>query len=115
MAVVIDDSLSASPATISLPSGPIELAQGVHSDLGGEMATITYTISGPPNVAFQTSAGPEATVVLQGVEVPGTSVQRSDTVKLVRTAPGAVAQVEIRQTIEAEDTAFDSVTVAVRR
>jgi hypothetical protein len=114
MAIVIDDSLTASPATTPLPSGPIRLQQMLHSDLGGEKATITYSLDGRSNVFFQTPAGPSKTVVIAGVNVPGTPTRRTDTVSLVETGGGTgMAQIEIRQTIKAENTAHDSVTLAI--
>jgi hypothetical protein len=114
MAVVIDDPLAASPATTPLPSGPIELSQMLHSDLGGETAEITYSLDGRINVQFQTPAGPSKTVVLPGVDIPGNATRRSDTVVLEEIGGGtSMAQVEIRQVIVAETTARDSVVLTI--
>lgn len=115
MAVLIDDPLSASPASVRLPSGSIRLDQMLHSDLGGEKADVTYSLDGRSNVFFQTPAGPQKTVTIQGVQVPGVATRRTDTVQLVETGGGTgMALVEIDQTIRAENTARDSVTLAIQ-
>ncbi len=114
MAVTIHTRLAATPSTIAFPSGPIRLTQTVSSDLGGETATIVYDLDRRTNVEFVTPTGTTQELTIPGVQVPGTPTQRVDVVQLVETGGGTqVAQVEIDQTIQAENTRRDSVTLAV--
>jgi hypothetical protein len=114
MAVVIDETLTAAPALVSLPSGPILLRQSVHSDLGGEPAQITYSLDGRHNVAFQTPNGPVKQIQLS-VQIPGATTERTDSVALVLDGPGTtLAQVVIKQLIQAETKTHDSVIVAIK-
>jgi hypothetical protein len=113
MAILIDEELTASPAEVGLPSGPIELTQTLHSDLGGEPAKITYSLSLSHNISFQTAGGPAKQVQLN-VDVPGTETSRTDTVQLVETGGGTgIAEVRIKQLIEASNKANDSVILAI--
>ena len=114
MAIVIDETLTASPATTRLPSGPITLRQTLHSDLGGETVAITYALDGRNNVSFQTAQGPDKQIQIKNQKIPGSATQRSDTVTLVETGGGTdLGQIIIKQTIRGENTARDSVTIAV--
>lgn len=114
MAIVIDENLTASPATTRLHSGTITLRQTLHYDLGGETVGITYTLDGRNNVSFQTAQGQVKQIQIQSLKIPGSATQRSDTVKLVETGGGTeLGQIIIKQTIRGENTARDSVTIAV--
>jgi hypothetical protein len=115
MAVIIDKHLQASPAQIRLPSGPVVLRQTLHSDLGGETATITYSLDGRHNVSFQTANGPAKQVRIANVSIPASAGQRSDTVELVLTGGTSMSQIEIAQEIEAETTVNDSVALAIKK
>ena len=114
MAVIIDENLAASPTSVSLPSGPIVLTQTLHSDLGGEPAVITYTLDGRHNVVFQTSHG-QVKQIQVNANIPAGSKQRKDTVKLAETGGGTgMAEIEIKQLIEAETQVNDSVTIMIQ-
>jgi hypothetical protein len=114
MAIVIDENLTASPATTRLPSGPITLRQTLHSDLGNETVSITYTLDGRNNVSFKTAQGQVKQFQIKGLKIPGTATERSDTVALVETGGGTeLGQIIIKQLIRGENTARDSVTLAV--
>ncbi|HEY0511915.1 MAG TPA: hypothetical protein VGH73_08425 [Thermoanaerobaculia bacterium] len=114
MAVVIDETLTAAPAEVGLPSGPIVLRQTVHSDLGGEPAEITYSLDGRHNVAFQTPQGPAKQVQVSAT-IPGGETERADTVSLMLDGAGtALGQVIIKQLIQAETKVHDSVTVSIK-
>ena len=96
-----------------MPSGPIGLTQTLHSDLGGEPATITYSLSLSHNVSFQTADGPVKQIQID-VEIPGPETSRTDTVQLVETGGGTgIAQVRIKQLIEATNSSNDSVILAI--
>jgi hypothetical protein len=113
MAVVIDQHLTAAPAQVRLPSGPILLRQSLHSDLGGESAQITYSLDGRHNVAFQTPQGPVKQIHVSA-QIPGGETERTDTVALVLHGAGtSLAQVIIKQLIQAETKTHDSVTLAI--
>lgn len=114
MAVIIDENLAASPRSVSLPSGPIALTQTLHSDLGGEAATITYTLDGRHNVVFQTPQGQVKQIQVKA-NVPGGAKQRTDTVKLaVETGSDTgMAQVQIKQLIQAETQVHDMVMITI--
>ena len=113
MAIWIDEELTASPTEVELPSGPIGLTQTLHSDLGGEPATITYSLSLSHNVSFQTADGPVKQIQID-VEIPGPETSRTDTVQLVETGGGTgIAQVRIKQLIEATNSSNDSVILAI--
>jgi hypothetical protein len=115
MAIVIDENLTASPAVTRLPSGPIVLRQTLHSDLGGETVSITYTLDGRHNVCFQTAQGQVKQIQIIGKKTPGSATERSDTVALVEVGGGTdLAQVEIKQSIRGENTCRDSVTLAIQ-
>jgi len=114
MAIVIDENLTASPAETGMPSGPIVLRQTLHSDLGGETAGITYTLDGRHNVCFQTAQGQVKQIQINGLKIPGSATERSDTVALVEVGGGTeVGQIVIKQTIKAETTVRDSITLAI--
>jgi hypothetical protein len=114
MAVVIDENLAASPSSVPLPSGPIALTQTLHSDLGGEPATLTYTLDGRHNVEFKTPQGSSKQVQFKA-NIPAGATQRTDTVKLIETGGGTgLAQVQIKQTIQAETVVHDSVTLTIQ-
>jgi hypothetical protein len=114
MAVIIDENLAASPMSVRLPSGPIALTQTLHSDLGGEAAVITYTLDGRHNVVFQTSHGQVKEIQVKA-NVPAGSRQRTDTVRLAETGGGtAMAQVQIKQLIEAETQVHDMVMITIQ-
>ena len=113
MAIVIDEELTASPTEVGLPSEPIELRQTLHSDLGGESAMITYSLSKSHNIAFQTADGPAKQIEVSA-EIPGNATERTDTVELVEIGGGTgLAQVMIKQLIAAENDVHDSVTLAI--
>jgi hypothetical protein len=114
MAVIIDENLAASPTRVSLPSGPIALTQTLHSDLGGEPAVITYTLDGRHNVVFQTPQGQVKQIQVKA-NVPAGPKQRTDTVKLAETGGGTgMAQVEIKQLIQAETNVHDMVMIMIQ-
>ncbi|HKI00735.1 MAG TPA: hypothetical protein VKK31_02025 [Thermoanaerobaculia bacterium] len=114
MAIVIDENLTASPAETRLPSGPIILRQILHSDLGGETASITYTLDGRHNVCFQTAQGQVKQIQINGLKIPGGANERSDTIALVEVGGGTdLGEIIIKQTIRAENNARDSVTLAI--
>jgi len=114
MAIVIDETLTASPTATRMPSGPIILRQTLHSDLGGETVSITYPLDGRHNVCFQTAQGQTKQIQINGLKIPGTATERSDTIALVEVGGGTeVAQLVIKQVIRGENTARDSVTLAV--
>ena len=113
MAIWIDEELTASPTEVGLPSGPIVLTQTLHSDLGGEPAKITYTLSLSHNVSFQTPGGPAKQIQIEAT-IPGVETSRSDTVELVETGGGTgIAQVRIKQLIAATNDSNDSVILAI--
>jgi len=113
MAIWIDEELTASPTEVALPSGPIGLTQTLHSDLGGEPAKITYSLSLSHNVSFQTAGGPVKQIQINA-QIPGTETSRTDTVELVETGGGTgIAQVRIKQLIEATNDSNDSVILAI--
>jgi hypothetical protein len=114
MAILIDEQLTASPSHTKLPSGPIALRQTLHSDLGGEPAKITYSLSKSHNIAFQAAGGPVKQIQVNG-QIPGGAAERTDTIRLVEIGGGTgLAQVTIKQMIEAENTVFDSVTLEIQ-
>ena len=114
MAIWIDEELTASPTEVGLPSGPIDLTQTLHSDLGGEPAKITYSLGLAHNISFQTAGGP-AKQIQVNVNIPGSETSRTDTVQLVEIGGGTgIAQVRIKQLIEAENKANDSVVLAIQ-
>jgi len=114
MAVIIDENLTASPTRVSLPSGPIALKQTLHSDLGGEPAVITYTLDGRHNVVFQTPQG-EVKEIQVKANIPGGARQRTDTVRLKEVGGGTgMAQIEIKQLIEAETNVNDMVMITIQ-
>jgi hypothetical protein len=113
MAILIDEELAASPTEVGLPSGPIDLQQTLHSDLGGESAKFTYSLALSHNVAFQTAGGPAKQIHIT-VDIPGTETERTDTVELVEVEGGtSLAEVTIKQLIQAENTVHDSVTLDI--
>lgn len=114
MAIVIDENLTASPAETGLPSGPVTLRQTLHSDLGSETVSITYTLDGRHNVCFQAAQGQVKQIQINGLKIPGSATERSDTVALVEVGGGTgIGQIMIKQMIRGENTARDSVTLAV--
>lgn len=114
MAIVIDENLTASPAETRLPSAPITLRQTLHSDLGNETVNITYTLDGRHNVLFQTPQGQVKQIQINGLRIPGSATERSDTVALVEVGGGTeVGQIIVKQVIRGENTVRDSVTLAV--
>jgi len=114
MAIVIDENLTASPAETGMPSGPIVLRQTLHSDLGGETASVTYTLDGRHNVCFQTAQGQVKQIQINGLKIPGSALERSDTIALVEVGGGTeLGEVMIKQMIRAENTARDSITLAI--
>ena len=114
MAIVIDENLTASPAETGMPSGPIVLRQTLHSDLGGETASVTYTLDGRHNVCFQTAQGQVKQIQINGLKIPGSALERSDTIALVEVGGGTeLGEVMIKQMIKAENTARDSITLAI--
>jgi hypothetical protein len=114
MAIVIDENLTASPTKTRMPSGPIVLRQTLHSDLGGETVSITYTLDGRHNVCFQTAQGQIKQIQINGLKIPGSATERSDTMALVEVGGGTeVAEIVIKQMIRGENTARDSVTLAI--
>jgi hypothetical protein len=114
MAIVIDENLTASPTNTRLPSGPITLRQTLHSDLGNETVSVTYTLDGRHNVCFQTAKGQVKEIRINGLKIPGAAIERSDTVALVEVGGGTeMGQIIIRQTIRGENTARDSVMLTV--
>lgn len=115
MAIVIDENLTASPAETRMPSGPITLRQTLHSDLGTtETVSITYTLDGRNNVCFQTGQGQTKQIQINSLKIPGSPTERSDTIALVEVGGGTdMEQVMIKQVIRGENTARDSVTLAI--
>jgi hypothetical protein len=114
MAVIIDENLAASPVRVSLPSGPIALTQTLHSDLGGEAAVITYTLDGRHNIVFQTPQGQVKQIQVKA-NIPAGAKQRTDTVKLAETGGGTgMAQVQIKQLIQAETQVHDMVLITIQ-
>lgn len=114
MAIVIDQMLAATPAQTRLPSGPIELTQAVHSDLGGEVAQITYSLDGRNNVVFLTATGPSKTITVANVAIPAVATARTDTVSLGEIHGGTgLAQLEIDQRIVAENIVRDAVVIVI--
>lgn len=114
MAVIIDENLAASPGKVRLPSGPIALTQTLHSDLGGEPAVITYTLDGRHNVVFQTPQGQVKQIQVKA-NIPAGARQRTDTVKLAETGGGTdMAQVQIKQLIDAETNVHDMVMITIQ-
>ena len=112
MAVIIDQRLAADPRIAKTPRATIVLSQTLHSDLGGEAATITYSLDGRSAIHFETPQGLSKTQVFQA-QVPADPTQRTDTVVLVEDGDTGMAQVEIRQLIQAETQVRDSVTLEV--
>lgn len=112
MAVIIDRRLAANPTIATLPRARIVLSQTLHSDLGGEQATITYSLDGRTAVHFATDGGLSKTVVVEA-RIPGDPQVRTDTVVLREDGDTSMAQIEISQTIEAETRVLDSVTLEV--
>jgi hypothetical protein len=117
MAILIDDQLTATPAEVGLPSGPIRLQQTLRSDLsGGEPAKITYSLAHSHNISFQTPGGPAKQIQINVAKVPEAPTSRTDTVKLVEIGGGtSLAQVTIKQLIEAETKVHDSVVIAIQQ
>lgn len=114
MAIVIDENLTASPTKTGMPSGPIMLRQTIHSDLASETVSITYTLDGRHNVCFQTAQGQVKQFQISGIKVPGSSIERSDTVALVEVGGGTdIDMMVIKQVIRGENTVRDSVTLTV--
>jgi hypothetical protein len=114
MAIVIDENLTASPAETRMPSGPIILRQTLHSDLGSETVSITYSLDGRHNVCFQTGQGQTKQIQINGLKIPGSATERSDTIALVEVGGGTgVAEIVIKQVIRGENTARDSVPLAI--
>lgn len=114
MAIVIDENLTASPTKTGLPSGPVTLRQTLHSDLGNETVSITYTLDGRHNICFQTAQGQVKQIQINGQKIPGSATERSDTIALVEVGGGSgVGQMIIRQVIKGENTARDSVTLTI--
>ena len=114
MAIVIDENLTASPAKTGLPSGPITLRQTLHSDLRSETVSITYTLDGRHNVCFQTAQGQVKQIQINGLKIPGSATERSDTIALVEVGGGTdLGQMIIKQVIRGENTARDSVTLTI--
>jgi hypothetical protein len=113
MAIVIDENLTASPAKTGLPSGPITLRQTLHSDLGSETVSITYTLDGRHNIFFQTAQGQVKQIQINGQKIPGSATERSDTIALVEVGGSDVGQMIIKQVIKGENTARDSVTLTI--
>lgn len=110
-----DGRLTASPTIVSLQSGQvIELTQEVSSDLGGEAATVTYTLDGRIAVFFRTPAGPSKTLMVQ-THVGGGFEQRTDKAVLMEEGDTELAEVEIQQTVQGEDgpPARDRVVIGV--
>lgn len=104
MAVLIDVVMVAKPAKTRLPSGPVQLTQTVHSDLGGETAQIVYTLDGRNNVVFLTPQGPQKKLTIANVTIPGTPTQRTDTVTLGEINAGTgIDQLVIKQLITGEE------------
>lgn len=115
MAILVDEMMTASPTLTPLPSGPIALRQTLHSDLGGEAATITYSLSKAHNVSFAAAGGPVKQIQLQ-VKIPGNATERTDTVWLVEIGGGTeMAQVTIKMSIVAENTVNGRVTLAIQQ
>jgi hypothetical protein len=113
MGIIIDSRLRASITDISLPSGPIDLVQVLHSDLGGEPARITYSLDQGNDVVFQIPGGTSKQIQVNA-DIPGAATQRTDTVTLGQGAGGiSVDQVTINQSIEAENVVEDGVTLNV--
>ena len=113
MAAIIDESLTATPDEVTLQAGEtVELSQRVHSDLGGEPATITYTLDGRTGVFFDTPDGPAKSIEVQ-TQLTADVVERTDRVSLVEQGDTAMAQVEIRQTIQAETVVRDRVVIGI--
>jgi hypothetical protein len=114
MAIVIDEKLTALPAETGIPSGPITLRQTLHSDLGNETVNVTYTLDGRHNVCFLTAQGQVKQIRINGLKIPGTPTERSDTVALVGVGGGTgVDRIIVKQVIRGKGTARDSVTVAI--
>jgi hypothetical protein len=114
MAIVIDENLTASPAVTGMPSGPITLRQILHSDLGGETVSITYTLDGRHNVCFQTAQGQVKQIQINGKKIPGSATERSDTIALIEVDGGTdLSQLMIKQVIRGENTCRDSVTLSI--
>lgn len=113
MAVILDRRLAASPKIAKMPRATIDLAQTIHSDLGGEPATITYSLDGRSAVFFETPGGPSKTVTVGPVQVPAKATPRTDRVVLIEKGDTDMAQVEIKQLIKAETNVRDSVVLEV--
>lgn len=113
MAVILDRRLAASSKVAKMPKATIDLAQTIHSDLGGELATITYTLDGRSAVFFETPGGPSKSVTVGPVQVPANPTARTDRVVLIEKGDTGMAQVEIRQLIKAETNVRDSVMLGV--
>ncbi len=116
MAIVIDEQLTASPTRVGLPSKSVVLRQTLHSDLGGESATLTYSLSKAHNVSFEVAGGPVKQIELE-IQVPGNATERPDTVQLMEIGGGTeMAQVTIKMSIAGEDnTVNGSVTLAIQQ
>ena len=116
MGIQIDQLLTATPSEVGLPSGPIRLRQTLRSDLtGGEPVTITYSLSLSHNISFQTAGGPAKQIRIDA-DIPGNTLQRTDTVHLVETGGGtSLAQVTVKQLIEAENNVHGSVVIAIQQ
>lgn len=114
MAVLIDKLLTAFPEQTRLPSGPLRLTQTLHSDLGGENAEIVYSLDGRNNVVFLTPAGPQKTLTIPNVAIPAAPTERTDVVTLGEIHGGTgLDQLEIDQTISAENQVRDAVIVVI--
>jgi hypothetical protein len=119
MAIIIDEHLSAIPPVFGPPAGgphTVVLRQTLHSDLGGEAATITYSFDNGQNVFFQTPQG-QVSQIQVNVNIPGQATRREDRVTLVLAAGGpAMAEIDINQRIQGTNNAvLDGVALAVQR
>lgn len=113
MAVILDRRLAANPTVAKMPRAAIALAQTIHSDLGGEPATITYSLDGRSAVFFETAGGPAKSVTVGPIQVPANATPRTDRVVLIEKGDTGMAQVKISQLIAAETSVRDSVTIEV--
>jgi hypothetical protein len=115
MAIVIDNDLAASPEEVGLPSGPIQLEQSLHSTLeDGETVRITYSLDPSSNIFFRTQAG-TAKQIQTSAKIPNDSIQRSDTVELVRSDDDtSMDEVVIKQLIVGKNKARDAVAIAIQ-
>jgi hypothetical protein len=108
--------LTALPPAVGLPSDPIRLQQSLQSDLtGGESVKIIYSLAHSHNVAFQTTDGPAKQIEVEA-DIPTAAIQRTDTVQLVEIGGGTgIAQVTIKQLIEAENNVHSSVVIGIQQ